>query len=41
LPKEIVDEEKIKAHYQDGVLHLTIPKKEKAKQKPVKKIEIA
>jgi len=41
LPKEVVDEEKIEAHYQNGVLHLTIPKKEKAKQKPVKKIEIA
>jgi HSP20 family protein len=41
LPKEVVDEEKIEAHYKDGVLQLTIPKKEKAKQKPPKKIEIA
>jgi len=41
LPKEVVDEDKIEARYQDGVLHLTIPKKEKAKQKPARKIEIA
>jgi HSP20 family protein len=41
LPKEVVDEDKIEAHYKDGVLQLTIPKKEKAKQKPAKKIEIA
>jgi len=41
LPKEVVDEEKIKAHYKDGVLHLTIPKKEEAKQKPPRKIQIA
>ena len=34
LPKEVVDEEKIKAHYKEGVLHLIIPKKEQAKQKP-------
>jgi HSP20 family protein len=41
LPKEVVDEEKIKAEYKDGMLHLTIPKKEAAKQKPPRKIEIA
>jgi len=41
LPKEVVDEDKIEAHYKDGVLHLTIPKKEKAKQKPAKKIEVS
>jgi HSP20 family protein len=41
LPKEVVDEEKIKAHYKDGMLHLTIPKKEEAKQKPPRKIQIA
>jgi len=40
LPKEVVDEDKIKAQYRDGVLHLTIPKKEEAKQKPPRKIEI-
>ena len=41
LPKEVVDEEKIEAHYKNGVLHLTIPKKEQAKQKPPRKIQIA
>lgn len=40
LPKEVVDEEKIEAHYKDGVLQLMIPKKEKAMKKPAKKIEI-
>lgn len=40
LPKEVVDEDKIEAHYKDGVLHLTIPKKEEAKQRPPRKIEI-
>lgn len=41
LPKEVVDEDKIQAHYRDGVLHLSIPKKEEAKQKPPRKIQIA
>jgi len=40
LPKEVVDEDKIEAHYKDGVLRLSIPKKEKAKQKQPRKIEI-
>jgi HSP20 family protein len=40
LPNEVVDEEKIEAHYREGVLHLTIPKKEHAKQKPRRKIQI-
>jgi len=41
LPKEVVDEDKIEAHYQDGVLQLSIPKQERAKQKPPRKIQIA
>ena len=41
LPKEVVDEEKIEAYYKNGVLHLTIPKKEESKQKPPRKIQIA
>lgn len=41
LPKEVVDEERIEAHYTNGVLYLTIPKRESAKQKPPRKIEIA
>ena len=40
LPKEVVDEDKIEAHYKDGVLQLTIPKTEKAKPKKPRKIEI-
>jgi HSP20 family protein len=31
LPKNVVDEENIKAHYDNGLLHLIIPKKEGAK----------
>ncbi len=41
LPKEVVDEEKIEAYYKNGVLHLSIPKREEAKQKPPRKIKIA
>ena len=41
LPKEVVDEDKIEAHYKDGVLYLTIPKKEKARQRLAKKIEVS
>ena len=38
---EITDSEKIVAKYEDGVLAISIPKKEEAKPKPVKVIEIA
>lgn len=41
LPKNVVDEEKINARYEHGILHLTIPKKEEAKQKAPRMIEIA
>jgi HSP20 family protein len=40
LPKDVVDEDKIEAYYQDGVLKLTIPKKEEAKRKSPRKIQI-
>lgn len=40
LPKEVVDEDKIEARYENGVLHLVIPKKEEAKQKPARTIQI-
>ncbi|TAN20046.1 MAG: Hsp20/alpha crystallin family protein [Chitinophagaceae bacterium] len=40
LPKEVVDEDKIEAKYKNGILHLTIPKREEAKQKPPKMIEV-
>ena len=40
LQKDVVDTENIQAKYEDGLLHLVIPKKEKAKQKQPKLIEI-
>jgi HSP20 family protein len=40
LQKDVVDTEKIQAKYEDGVLHLLIPKKEQAKQKQPRLIEI-
>ena len=41
LPKSVVESEKISAKYEDGVLKLMIPKREEAKPKPPKLIEIA
>ncbi|MEO7961413.1 MAG: Hsp20/alpha crystallin family protein [Ginsengibacter sp.] len=41
LPKDVVDSDKINAKYDGGVLHLTIPKKEEAKQKPPRLIQIS
>jgi HSP20 family protein len=41
LQKEVVDTENIQAKYEDGVLHLLIPKKEHAKQKQPRLIEIS
>ena len=38
---EYVDAEKISAEYKYGLLTLTIPKKEEAKQKPVREIKIS
>ena len=40
LPKNVVDEDKISARYENGLLYLSIPKKEEAKQKPPRMIEI-
>ena len=40
LPKEVVDDDKIEARYDSGVLYLVIPKKEAAKQKPARMIQI-
>jgi HSP20 family protein len=40
LPKDVVDEDKIEAHYDNGVLKLMIPKKEDAKKKSPRKILI-
>jgi HSP20 family protein len=41
LQKEVVDIEKIEAKYENGLLHLLIPKKEEVKQKSTRLIEIA
>jgi len=40
LHKEVVDIDKIEAKYENGLLHLLIPKKEEAKQKPPRLIKI-
>ncbi|WPR70747.1 Hsp20/alpha crystallin family protein [Flavobacterium sp. NG2] len=37
---ELVEEDKIQAKYDNGILSITIPKKEEAKPKPIKKIAI-
>lgn len=41
LQKDVVDSDKIEAKYENGLLHLLIPKKEEAKQKPPRLIEIS
>ncbi|HZF64399.1 MAG TPA: Hsp20/alpha crystallin family protein [Chitinophagaceae bacterium] len=38
---EVVDAEKIEARYENGLLHLSIPKKEEAKPRPPKMINIS
>ena len=40
IPEETVDGEKINAKYTDGILLITLPKKEEVKPKPVKRIDI-
>jgi Molecular chaperone (small heat shock protein) len=41
LPKEVVDADKIKAKYENGILQLEVPKREEAKQKPSRLIDIS
>ena len=41
LSKDVVDVDSIEARYDNGVLHLVIPKKEEAKQKPPRMIQIS
>ncbi len=36
----IIDNQKIKAKYENGILYITLPKKEEIKPKPAKQIEI-
>ena len=38
---ESVEADKIKANYKEGVLHIDIPKREEAKQKPPRQISIS
>jgi HSP20 family protein len=40
LPKEVVNADKIEANYENGLLRLQIPKREEAKQKPARLINI-
>lgn len=40
LPKEVVDADKIQAKYENGLLRLEIPKREEAKQKPARLINV-
>jgi HSP20 family protein len=41
LPENKVDTERIEARYVDGILYITVPKKEEAKVKPPKQIAIS
>lgn len=41
LPEDKVEGEKIAARYVDGILHITVPKKEEAKVKPAKQIAVS
>ncbi|MCJ7932325.1 MAG: Hsp20/alpha crystallin family protein [Chryseobacterium sp.] len=41
LPRDVVDQDNINAKYENGLLMLTIPKKEAVKQRPPRLIEIS
>lgn len=41
LPENKVEGDKIAARYVDGILHVTVPKKEEAKVKPAKQIKVS
>jgi HSP20 family protein len=41
LQKDVVDIDKIEARYENGLLHLLIPKKDEVKQKPPRLIQIS
>ncbi|WP_430816299.1 Hsp20/alpha crystallin family protein [Carboxylicivirga sp. RSCT41] len=40
VSENVVDAEKIGANYENGILHITLPKREEVKPKPAKQIEI-
>jgi HSP20 family protein len=41
VPENIVDSEKIKASYNDGILNIRLPKRDEVKPKPAKEIKIS
>ncbi len=41
MPKEVVDAEKIQAKYENGILRMSVPKREEAKTKPKRLIRIS
>lgn len=41
LPKTVVDESRIKAKYENGILHILIPKREEAKALPPREIKVS
>jgi HSP20 family protein len=41
VPENIVDSEKIKASYNDGILNIRLPKRDEVKPKPAKMIKIS
>jgi HSP20 family protein len=41
IPENLVNADKIKARYENGILYISVPKKEEAKPKPAKKIKIS
>ncbi|MDT8401765.1 MAG: Hsp20/alpha crystallin family protein [Bacteroidales bacterium] len=41
VPENMVNVDKINAKYNDGILHLTLPKREEMKPKPSKEIKIS
>jgi len=41
IPENVVNAEKINASYSNGILHITLPKREELKPKPAKEIKIS
>lgn len=41
IPENVVNADKISAKYEDGILHVKLPKRDEAKPKPAKEIKIS
>ncbi len=41
VPENVVNADKIAARYEEGILHVTLPKREEVKPKPAKEIKIS